>query len=89
MATSAGGQVLPVEAGLGYFPSSGMGSTDCQSAAHCTPVDVLYAGPAPGIIAGVTQVNMQLPGGLASGAYTLGISFGGIWSQFNATVSIR
>lgn len=90
VATSAGGQVLPVEAGLGFFPWSGMGSTSCQSAAYCIPVDVLYAGPAPGIVAGVTQVNMQLPDSpFTSGAYTLGISFGGIWSQFNATVTIR
>jgi uncharacterized protein (TIGR03437 family) len=90
VATSAGGHVLPVEAGLDFFPWSGMASTSCQAAAYCIPVDVLYAGPAPGIVAGVTQVNMRLPDGpIASGAHWLGISFGGMWSQLFATVSIR
>jgi uncharacterized protein (TIGR03437 family) len=90
VATSAGALALPIEAGLGFFPSSGMGSTLCESAPNCTPVQVLYAGPAPGIVAGVTQVNMRLPDSpSASGTNTLGISVGGIWSQFSATVSVR
>lgn len=87
IATSAGSQALPVDAGLDFFAFSG---PTCLPANGCTPVQVLYAGPAPGIVAGVTQVNMRLPDGpIASGAHWLGISFGGIWSQLYATVSIR
>jgi uncharacterized protein (TIGR03437 family) len=32
------------------------------------PADVLYAGAAPGIVAGVTQVNFRVPADLAIGA---------------------
>jgi uncharacterized protein (TIGR03437 family) len=54
------------------------------------PVQVLYAGPAPGIVAGVSQVNLRLPDSpMPSGAHALYISVGGIWSQSDATVSIR
>jgi uncharacterized protein (TIGR03437 family) len=80
VATSAGALALPVEAGMGF----------CIFGSSCTPVEVLYAGPAPGIVAAVTQVNMRLPGSpSASSTNTLGISVGGIWSQFSATVSVR
>ena len=87
VAANTGGQALPVAAGLGFFAFSG---PTCQLANGCTPVQVLYAGPAPGIVAGMTQVNMQLPAGpITSGNYSLGISVGGVWSQYNVTVSIR
>ena len=90
VAGSAGTLALPVEAGLNFFPSSGIGSTLCETASNCTPVQVLYAGPAPGIVAGVTQINMRLPESPSvSGTRSLGISVGGIWSQFSATVSVR
>jgi uncharacterized protein (TIGR03437 family) len=90
VATSAGALALPVEAGLGYFPFSGIGSTLCETDPNCIPVEVLYAGPAPGLVAGVTQINMRLPASPSvSGTNSLGISVGGIWSQFSATVSVR
>jgi len=86
VATDVGRMALPVEAGLGYF---GLGNP-CEARFYCQPVEVLYAGPAPGIVAGVIQVNMRLPNSqMASGTHSIGISVGGIWSQFNATVSIR
>jgi uncharacterized protein (TIGR03437 family) len=89
-ATSAGGLSLPVDAGLHFFPfgDAGGGPTVCRADANCVPVEVLYAGPSPGIVAGVTQVNLRLPAS-ASGTQTLGISAGGLWSQFNVTISIR
>jgi uncharacterized protein (TIGR03437 family) len=91
VATATGGMVLPVQAGLDFsFAASGMGSTDCASAPGCKPVQILYAGPAPGIVAGVIQVNMLLPNdSSASGTHSLGVALGGIWSQLYATVSIR
>jgi uncharacterized protein (TIGR03437 family) len=75
VAERAGQLSLPVEASL-EWPAY-------------LPVEVLYAGPAPGIVAGVSQVNLRLPDSLSSGAHALYISVGGIWSQSTATVSIR
>ena len=84
-----------IEAGLDFYgPSNGriengQDSTRCESP-NCDPVQVLYAGPAPGLVAGVIQVNMRLPDSpSARGTHSLGISVGGIWSQYYATVSIR
>jgi uncharacterized protein (TIGR03437 family) len=91
VATGTGGMALPLEAGLDFgLAAFGFGSTDCAANAGCKPVQVLYAGPAPGIVAGVIQVNMQLPdNSSASGTHSLGVSAGGIWTQQLTTVSIR
>jgi len=90
VATSAGGMALPIEAGLNFeLAAYGFGPTDCASNPGCLPVEVLYAGPAPGIVGGVTQVNMRLPSPLPSGTYDLGVSAGGIWSQGLVQISIR
>lgn len=88
VATGNGGLALPIEAGFDFFPYSGNPSSDCSSAPYCVPVEVLYAGPAPGLVAGVTQVNLRLPASV-TGTHPLGISVGGVWSQLNVTVSIR
>jgi uncharacterized protein (TIGR03437 family) len=89
IADSMGKLALPVEAGLDNFGGGGRGGP-CEDRFYCQPVEVIYAGPAPGIVAGVIQVNMRLPDTpSASGTHALGISVGGIWSQLNATVSIR
>lgn len=84
VATTAGGQVLTVDAGLEFF-SDGQ---SCSADPICVPVQILYAGPAPGLVAGVTQINLRLPDTVSSGAHTLGMSVAGIWSQYNVTVSI-
>jgi uncharacterized protein (TIGR03437 family) len=91
VAASPGRMSLPVEAGLDFLGASfGFGSTSCAADPGCKPVEVLYAGPAPGIVAGVIQVNMRVPDRPeASGTHSLGISVGGIRSQSYATVSIR
>lgn len=91
VAAGIGQMKLPVEAGLDFLSASqGFGSTRCASDPGCKPVEVLYAGPAPGIVAGVIQVNLRLPDSpSASGTHSLGISVGGIWSQLYATVAIR
>jgi uncharacterized protein (TIGR03437 family) len=86
VANSAGALALPIEAGLDFFWTSEM---PCKSNAGCVPVPVLYAGPAPGLVAGVTQINMRLPDNAPVGDHPLGISVGGVWNQYNVTVSIR
>jgi uncharacterized protein (TIGR03437 family) len=51
---------------------------------------VLYAGGAPGLVAGVIQVNVQIPAGLTSnGAVPLLLSFGGQNSQTTITVAVQ
>jgi uncharacterized protein (TIGR03437 family) len=40
------------------------------------PANVLYAGSAPGLVAGVLQINLAIPSGLAPGSHALTISAG-------------
>ena len=49
--------------------------------------EVLYAGAAPGLIAGVMQVNLVVPGGL-SGAVSVVLTVGGVASQGGVTVML-
>ena len=52
--------------------------------------DVLYAGAAPGLIAGVIQVNIRVPDGLTPGpAVPVSLSIGSFSTQAGVTVSIR
>jgi uncharacterized protein (TIGR03437 family) len=48
---------------------------NCQVYAGQTPLDVLYCGPAPGLVTGVAQINFQLPTSFA--ASSIMISSGG------------
>ncbi len=50
---------------------------------------VLYAGPAPGEVAGVIQINAKLPAGVASGAVPVTVKVGGEASQPGVTVAVR
>ncbi len=52
------------------------------------PADVRYAGGAPGQIAGVMQVNVAVPDGLA-GAVSVVLSVGGVASQPGVTLAVR
>ena len=48
-----------------------------------------YAGEAPGMVAGVMQLNVQIPSGVPSGAMEVLVSIGGVSSQNSITVSIQ
>jgi uncharacterized protein (TIGR03437 family) len=48
-----------------------------------------YAGEAPGMVAGVMQLNVQIPAGVASGALPIVVSIGGVSSQSGITVSVQ
>jgi uncharacterized protein (TIGR03437 family) len=50
--------------------------------------EVRFAGGAPGQIAGVMQVNVVVPGGLA-GAVAVVVTAGGVASQGGVTVAVR
>jgi len=49
--------------------------------------EVLYAGSAPGIVAGVMQVNLRVPA--VSGAVPVVVTIDGVQSQPNVTVAVR
>ncbi|MBI3696681.1 MAG: hypothetical protein HY238_17805 [Acidobacteria bacterium] len=55
------------------------------------PADVLYAGGAPGLVAGVIQVNARVPSNAPSGgAVPIVLSVGGVVSsQQGVTVALR
>ena len=53
------------------------------------PVNVLYAGAAPGLVAGVLQVNVQLPAGLAAGNQPVVLTIGGVSSPAGVTVAVK
>ncbi len=50
---------------------------------------VLYAGPAPGEVAGVIQINAKLPAGVASGDVPVTVKIGGESSQPGVTVAVQ
>jgi uncharacterized protein (TIGR03437 family) len=51
---------------------------------------VIYAGGVPGLVAGVLQVNVQLPSGIATGnAVPFVLTVGGKASQSNVTFAVR
>ena len=48
-----------------------------------------YAGEAPGMVAGVMQLNVQIPANAPSGALSIQVSIGGNRSQSGITVSVQ
>ncbi len=48
-----------------------------------------YAGEAPGMVAGVMQLNVQIPTGAPSGALSIQVSIGGNMSQNGITVAVQ
>ncbi len=51
--------------------------------------DVLYAGPSPGIISAVTQINVQLPAGVTGDHVPIYFLAGGLSSQSGVTVAVK
>jgi len=53
------------------------------------PAAIAYAGEAPGIVAGVMQLNVQIPTTARTGDLPLIVSIGGVSSQSGVTVSVH
>jgi uncharacterized protein (TIGR03437 family) len=51
--------------------------------------NVEYAGPAPGEVNGLMQVNLQVPAGLAPGPQPVVITVGGAATQTGITVAVQ
>ena len=52
-------------------------------------VDVLYAGAAPGLVAGVLQLNLRLPEAIAAGNQPVVVRIGERTSQTGLTIAVR
>jgi uncharacterized protein (TIGR03437 family) len=48
-----------------------------------------YAGEAPGVVAGLMQLNVQIPANAPSGALAIAVSAGGNTSQNGITVTVQ
>ena len=53
------------------------------------PALYTYAGEAPGLAAGLLQLNVQIPANAPSGNLPITVSIGSNISQSNVTVSVR
>ncbi len=53
------------------------------------PANYTYAGEAPGFVAGLMQLNVQIPATAPSGALSIQVSIGGIMSQSGITVTVQ
>ncbi len=53
------------------------------------PAEVLYAGAAPGLVAGVFQINARIPEGVVSGAVPVVVTVGSAASQPELTVAVK
>jgi uncharacterized protein (TIGR03437 family) len=51
--------------------------------------DILYAGAAPGMPAGVIQVNARIPESVSAGAVPVILTVGTAASQENVTISVK
>jgi trimeric autotransporter adhesin len=97
---SAGSVIVLLATGTGRTNPPGVdGSISAaplpQSAAPVTvtiggqTAQVMYAGGAPGIVAGVTQINATIPSGITAGsAVPVLISVGGVSSPAGATIAV-
>jgi uncharacterized protein (TIGR03437 family) len=52
------------------------------------PADVLYAGPAPSLVAGVLQVNVRVPANVPSGNASVVVTVGNVNSAPGVTMSV-
>jgi uncharacterized protein (TIGR03437 family) len=97
---SAGSVVSLYATGGGtYSPSLADGQQDIyadaltagvQVSLNGTPAKVIYAGSAPGLVAGVVQINFQIPDGFpSSSTVAVQLNIGGNLSSAGTTLSVR
>jgi uncharacterized protein (TIGR03437 family) len=53
------------------------------------PANYTYAGEAPGMVAGVMQLNVQIPANALSGALSIQVKIGQTMSQSSITISVQ
>ena len=88
LATGAGTVAGGAEDGA-LAPALGAQTLPVTATVGGQPAPVLYAGPAPGEVNGVLQVNLTIPAATASGAKPVAITVGGAASQGGITVAVK
>lgn len=57
---------------------------------NARPTDLIYAGPIPGCLLGLLQINVKVPVGAATGdAVPLSVSVDGVATQGGVTISVH
>jgi uncharacterized protein (TIGR03437 family) len=96
---NAGDYVELFLTGTGQTSPAGVDGQPYTGLATCvlTPVTVTiggksvvpqYCGGVPGVVPGLTQVNVQIPSGLAAGLVPLAVAFGGVSTQPGVTLAV-
>ena len=70
-------------------PGQGAQTLTVTATVGGAPASILYAGPAPGEVNGVLQVNLTIPAGTAPGPQPLVILVNGVASQSGITVAVK
>ena len=70
-------------------PGAGQQTETITATVAGIPAPVLYAGPAPGLVNGILQVNLTIPPEVPSGAQPLILRVGGIETQRGITIEVR
>jgi uncharacterized protein (TIGR03437 family) len=84
------GQTNPLGLTGGITPAPGSMALSTTATIGGLPAEVLYSGPAPGLIAGVSQVNLRIPAGAGSSlAAPISIRFGNAVTQDGVALSLR
>lgn len=89
---TGGGQLLPAGVTGSVSAPAGSGATKLPVRVSIGGRDapVVYAGPVPGIVSGVLQINAVVPSGIFSNsALPLFIDAGGVISQPGVTIAVR
>jgi uncharacterized protein (TIGR03437 family) len=84
------GQTNPPGLTGGITPAPGSMALSITATIGGLPAEVLYSGPAPGLIAGVSQVNLRIPAGASSSpAAPISIRVGNAVTQDGVALSLR
>ncbi len=84
------GQVNPPAADGKPAPGAAPTVAPVTASIGSVPADVLYAGAAPGLIAGVVQINVRIPVGVTPGAAAqISLTVGGTTTAPGVTVAVQ
>ncbi len=83
---TGGGTVVGGATDGALAPAAGAQTQTVSATIGGMTAAVTYAGPAPGLVNGVMQVNLTVPAGLAPGPQPVTITVGGVSSQSRITV---
>ncbi len=86
---TGGGQTTPAGSDGAISPSMAQAVLPVTVTIGGRPTVFNYAGAAPGAIAGLWQVNAQVPSGVAPGSVPVVVSVGGVSSQPGVTITVN